>query len=135
PGLATVCDGIKTGIIYDVIERTHPFFSPAGFAMPAGFPKGNRSFTTAKVIAARAFPPPDLKYRYAKLLFDPVESEHGTHVAGIAAGDYGTSAPGPNGRAVQVSGIAPHAYLGNYRVLTIPTAQFGLDGNSPEIVA
>jgi subtilisin family serine protease len=135
PGLATAGDGIKIGIIDDGIERAHPFFSPAGFRMPAGFPKGNRTYTSAKVIVARAFPPPDLKYRYAKVPFDPVESEHGTHVAGIAAGDYGTSASGPNGRPVQVSGIAPHAYLGNYRVLTIPTAQFGLDGNSPEIVA
>jgi hypothetical protein len=27
----------------------------------------------------------------------PVESEHGTHVAGIAAGDHGTSAPGQAG--------------------------------------
>ena len=135
PALATAGDGIKIGIIDDGIDRTHPFFSPTGFTMPRGFPKGNPGYTTAKVIVARAFPPPDLKYRYAKLPFDPVESEHGTHVAGIAAGDYGTTAPGPGGKAVQVSGIAPHAYLGNYRVLTIPTAQFGLDGNSPEIVA
>ena len=135
PGLTTAGDGIKIGIIDDGIDQRHRFFSPAGFAMPSGYPKGNRSYTTAKVIAARAFPPPGLKYRYAKLPFDPVESYHGTHVAGIAAGDYGTTAPGPNGRPVQVSGIAPHAYLGNYRVLTIPTAQFGPDGNSPEIVA
>jgi hypothetical protein len=34
-----------------------------------------------------------------------------------------------------VSGIAPRAYLGNYKVLTIPTPRVGLDGNSPEIVA
>ena len=135
PGLATAGDGIKIGIIDDGIDRTHPFFSPAGFTMPAGFPKGNAAYTTPKVIAARAFPPPGLKYHYAKLPFDPAESEHGTHVAGIAAGDHETTAPGPSGRPVQVSGIAPHAYLGNYRVLTIPTAQFGLDGNSPEIVA
>ena len=52
---------------------------------------------------------------------------------GIACSVPGT--PGPNGRPVSVSGIAPRAYLGNYKVLTIPTAQFGLDGNSPEIVA
>jgi subtilisin family serine protease len=135
PGLATAGDGIKIGIIDDGIDRSHPFFSPAGFAMPRGFPKGNTAYTDAKVIVARAFPPPGLKYRYGKLPFDPVESEHGTHVAGIAAGDHGTTAPGPSGRPVQVSGIAPHAYLGNYKVLTIPTAQFGLDGNSPEIVA
>src|SRR5205823_9844372 len=80
------------------------------------------------------FPPPGASGRYAKLPFDPVESEHATHVAGIAAGDYGTTAPGPSG-TVKVSGIAPMAYLGNYKVLTIPTASFGLDGNSPEIVA
>src|SRR5207248_3754522 len=78
PGLATAGDGIKIGIVDDGIDRTHPFFSPAGFTMPAGFPKGNAAYTTAKVIAARAFPPPGLKYRYAKLPFDPAESEHGT---------------------------------------------------------
>src|SRR5439155_19674983 len=102
--------------------------------MPPGFPKGNHAYTTAKVIVARVFPPPGLRYRFAKLPFDPVQSEHGTHVAGIAAGDNGVSAAGPAGR-VKVSGVAPRAYLGNYRVLTIPTGQFGLDGNSPEIAA
>jgi subtilisin family serine protease len=134
PTLATTGDGMKIGIIDDGIEQTHPFFSAAGFSMPPGFPKGQAAYTTAKVIVARAFPPPGLKNRYAKLPFDPTESFHGTHVAGIAAGDHDTTAPGPNG-PVKVSGIAPRAYLGNYRVLTIPTPQFGPDGNSPEIVA
>ena len=55
-------------------------------------------------------------------------------MAGIAAGDHDTTARGPAG-TVQVSGIAPRAYIGNYRVRTIPTSGFGLDGNSPEIVA
>ena len=134
PTLATAGDGIKIGVIDDGIEQSHPFLSPAGFTMPAGYPKGNRAFTTAKVIVARSFPPPGATGRYARLPFDPNESEHGTHVAGIAAGDHDTTAPGPNG-PVKVSGIAPRAYLGNYRVLTIPTGAFGLDGNSPEIVA
>jgi subtilisin family serine protease len=134
--LATAGQGIKIGIIDDGIDQTHPFFSPSGLTMPAGFPKGQRAYTTAKVIVARSFPPPGLHWRYAKLPFDPSPdgSEHGTHVAGIAAGDHGTTAPGPNGN-VSLSGIAPMAYLGNYRVLTIPTDQVGLDGNSPEIVA
>jgi subtilisin family serine protease len=134
-GLATAGQGIKIGILDEGVDQTHEFFSPAGFTMPPGFPKGQRAFTTAKVIVARAFPPPDLHYRYAHVPFDPVESYHGTHVAGIAAGDNNTSAPGPTGGTVKVSGIAPRAYLGNYRVYTIPTAQFGLDGNSPEIAA
>jgi minor extracellular serine protease Vpr len=97
PNLQTAGAGIKIGIIDDGIEQTHPFFSPAGLTMPPGFPKGNTSYTTAKVIVARAFPPPGFAYRYAKLPFDPSQSFHGTHVAGIAAGDHGTTAPGPSG--------------------------------------
>jgi subtilisin family serine protease len=134
PTLATAGNGIKIGVIDDGVDQAHPFFSPAGFSMPAGYPKGNTAYTSAKVIVARSFPPPGANWRYANLPFDPVESEHATHVAGIAAGDHDTAARGPNG-TVQVSGIAPRAYLGNYRVLTIPTNGFGLDGNSPEIVA
>jgi subtilisin family serine protease len=134
--LESAGQGIKIGIVDDGIDWRHPFFSPIGFAMPPGFPKGNRAYTSAKVIAARSFPSPGPKSRYARLPFDPVNSVHGTHVAGIAAGDHGTTAPNPDGSgSVSVSGVAPRAYLGNYRVLTIPTGQFGLDGNSPEIVA
>jgi subtilisin family serine protease len=134
PTLATAGDGIKIGVIDDGVDQSHPFLSPAGFTVPPGYPKGNRAYTTAKVIVARSFPPPGASWRYARVPFDPTESEHGTHVAGIAAGDHDTTAPGPDG-PVKVSGIAPRAYVGNYRVLTIPTAAFGLDGNSPEIVA
>ena len=47
----------------------------------------------------------------------------------------GTPAPPPRG-GVKVSGIAPRAYIGNYKALSVPTdANVGLDGNAPEIVA
>jgi subtilisin family serine protease len=134
PTLATAGEGMKIGIIDDGVDQTHPFFSPSGFTMPPGFPKGNRAYTTAKVIVARVFAPPGADWPYARVPFDPTESEHGTHVAGIAAGDHGVAAGGPAGE-VKVSGIAPRAYIGNYRIGTIPTAGFGLDGNSPEIAA
>jgi subtilisin family serine protease len=130
PTLATAGQGIKVAVIDDGVDQTHPFFSPAGFTMPAGFPKGQRAFTTAKVIVARAFPPPGANWRYAKAPFDPTESEHGTHVAGIVAGDHDTTA-----RGLKVSGVAPRAYVGNYRIGTISTPGLGLDGNSPEIAA
>ena len=78
------------------------------------------------------FPSPSTTWKYAALPFDPQYSEHATHVAGIAAGDYDTLATGPRGH-VLVSGIAPKAYLGNYKALTVPTQDYGLDGNSPEI--
>ncbi len=132
PTLATAGQGMKIAIIDDGIDQTHSFFAPAGFTYPAGFPKGNTAFTTPKVIVARAFAPANETWKYARRPFDPTYSDHGINVAGIAAGDYNTPAVTPSGRFV-ASGIAPAAYLGNYKVLTVPTTDFGLDGNSPEI--
>ncbi len=57
-GLENAGEGIKIGIIDEGIDQTHPFFDPRGYTMPAGFPKGQTRYTTAKVIVARAFPPP-----------------------------------------------------------------------------
>ena len=65
--------------------------------------------------------------------FDPDGSEHGTHVAGIAAGLSGITGTSLGVTITGLSGVAPHAYLGSYRVLTTPTPSFGLDGNGPEI--
>jgi subtilisin family serine protease len=135
PTLATSGQGIKIGIVDDGLDQSHAFFSPNGYSYPAGFPKGNTTFTTPKVIVARAFSPASNTWRYAKTPFDPVNSDHATHVAGIAAGEHDTLASSPTGARVRVSGIAPAAYLGNYKVLTVPTTDFGLDGNSPEIAA
>ena len=132
--LSNAGQGIKIGIIDDGIDQTHPYFDPTGFTYPAGYPKGNTSYTTAKVIVARAFAPSGLEYANASLPFDPKFSSHGTHVAGIAAGNAGTTATF-NEKARTLSGVAPRAYLGNYKALTIPTEQFGLNGNSPEITA
>jgi minor extracellular serine protease Vpr len=47
-----------------------------------------------------------------KLRRPPIRTDIGTYVAGIAAGDFNTPTPlGP------ISGVAPGAFLGNYRVL------------------
>jgi subtilisin family serine protease len=134
PTLTTAGAGMKIAIIDDGLDRTHDFFDPTGFSYPAGFPKGNTAFTSPKVIVARAFAPAKPAWKYAGTPFDPLNSEHATNVAGIAAGDHDTIAKVPSG-TFKVSGIAPSAYLGNYKVLTVPTGSFGLDGNSPEIVA
>jgi subtilisin family serine protease len=131
PTLATAGQGLKIGVVDDGIDQAHPYFDPAGFAYPAGFPKGNTDYTSPKVIVARAFPSPSTHWRYAARPFDPQLSYHATHVAGIAAGDYDTPTE-PNGGS-PISGVAPKAYLGNYKALTVPTQDFGLDGNSPEI--
>jgi subtilisin family serine protease len=131
PGLQAAGGGIKIAIVDDGVDQRHPFFAPAGYTMPPGYPKGQRAYTTAKVIVARAFPPPGATWRHAAKPFDPEESGHGTHVAGIAAGNARTRADGRT-----ISGVAPRAYIGNYKALTIPTdADVGLDGNAPELVA
>ena len=127
--LSSAGNGVKIGIIDDGLDKTHPYFSARGYRMPPGFPKGQKSLTSAKVIVARAFAPRTPKWKYAKRAFDPLNSGHATHVAGIAAGNHRTQASG--GR---VSGVAPKAYLGNYKVLTVPSG-FGLNGNSAQIVA
>jgi subtilisin family serine protease len=134
PTLTTTGNGLKIAVIDDGLDRTHPFFDPAGYAYPAGYPKGNTAYTTPKVIVARAFAPATPAWKYARMPFDPANSEHATNVAGIAAGNHDTLATFGSSKA-RVSGIAPGAYLGNYKVLTIPTENYGLDGNSPEIVA
>jgi subtilisin family serine protease len=129
-GLSTAGQGVKIGIIDSGVDHSHPFFNPAGYTMPAGFPKGQRRFTNAKVIVARAFAPPTARTQAARLAFDGDNSSHGTHVAGIAAGNPGTQTGGP-----AVSGVAPRAYIGNYKALVRTDSGLSPNGNSPELVA
>ena len=128
--------GMKIGIIDDGIDQTSTFFNPAGFAYPPGFPKGNTAYATPKVIVARAFPGPG-SGAGGTLPLDRHFSFHGTHVAGIAAGDEGTFAPaGIDHPAIAgLSGVAPRAWLGNYRVFNVPVPFVGCcSAEDPEIV-
>jgi hypothetical protein len=132
PGLATAGQGMKIAIIDEGVDQSHPFFNPAGFTYPPGFPKGNTAFTTPKVIVARVFAPPGATSPLETLPYAGADGQddHGTIVAGVAAGDANTPAKG-----FRVSGIAPRAYLGNYKALAAPTPGVGLDGNAPELAA
>jgi len=133
--------GIKIGVVDDGVDMANPFFNPTGFSYPAGFPKGARRWTTPKVIVARAFPGPGSGRQGRLPLYGPA-SFHGTHVAGIAAGDAGTIAPagresffGPgHPQTSGLSGIAPRAQIGNYRVFNTPVPTGGYDAFTPQIV-
>jgi len=131
-GLGTAGEGMKIGVIDDGIDARHVFFDPSSFSYPSGFPKGLSAKTTPKVIVQRVFAPASPHYSLARSPFDPSQngSFHATHVAGIAAGDHNSQ-----DGALFLSGVAPDAFLGNYKALTIPTPGFGLDGNSAQIAA
>jgi minor extracellular serine protease Vpr len=125
--------GIKIGDIDSGIDETHPFFDPAGFSYPAGFPKcdaadstnhtanHNCEHVTPKVIVAKVF------YNKAAVSgFDAAGiGDHGTHTAGIAAGVTGKVATVSGVNIDDMSGVAPGAWLGNYNVFPndIPNAR------------
>ena len=132
PTLATAGQGIKIGIIDDGVDQTHPFFSPAGFTMPAGFPKGQTGLHDGEGDRRARLPASGRDWPYAEAPFDPKESEHGTHVAGIAAGDHDTTAR--HGRqGLRASRHAPTS--ATTRCSARSHTGLGLDGNSPEIAA
>ncbi len=109
--------GIKIAIIDSGIKIDNPFFNPAGFSYPPGYPKGDTAHTTPKVIVARAYFRPDLPPLSGEESPEPgpEASSHGTHVAGTAAGVANTSAT-IGGLTEVISGVAPRAYLMNYKV-------------------
>ncbi len=120
-GLQNAGAGIKIAILDTGIEHTHPAFRDPSLPVPAGFPicsGADCAYTNNKVIVARS---------YVKLSpLDPPEtsrpddysprdhSGHGTAVASVAAAVQGS------GGAIQFSGMAPKAYLGNYKIYGSP---------------
>jgi subtilisin family serine protease len=109
-------EGVRIGIIDSGIEASHPAFQDPAMTAPPGFPRysseEDAANTNGKVIVARS---------YVSLLprRDPDYSSrdrvgHGTALAAIAAG-VRTAAP-----LATVSGVAPKAYIGSYKVFGSP---------------
>jgi minor extracellular serine protease Vpr len=96
---------MKIAVVDTGIDISSPAMSGEGMTAPPGFPRGNIAFTNNKVIVAKTFLPSS----------DSTPADqfgHGTAVAAIAAGSLNTATIiGP------ISGVAPRAFLGNYRVL------------------
>ncbi|MCX6594665.1 MAG: S8 family serine peptidase [Acidobacteria bacterium] len=103
--------GVKIGIIDTGIDPDHPAMKDATLTMPEGFPKTRReadkAVITSKIIAARSY---DDLYDIAGATSARDMDGHGTGVAMSAAG-----AP-VKANFAQMSGMAPKAFLGAYRV-------------------
>ena len=110
--------GVKIAIIDTGIDQTHPAFQDPSLQPPDGFPKGDPAYTNGKVIVARSYVaqlagtdpatdrPDDITPRD--------RSGHGTAIAMIAAGAQNT------GPAATITGVAPKAWLGNYKIFGSP---------------
>jgi uncharacterized protein (TIGR03437 family) len=119
--------GIKIAIIDTGIDLIHPAFRDNQLTVPSGFPKCNvasdcSGFTNNKVIVARSY----VKRLAAGTGLNPAATSrpddysardfdgHGTAVAMCAAGETNS------GPAATITGMAPKAYLGSYKVFGSP---------------
>ncbi|HUS07652.1 MAG TPA: S8 family serine peptidase [Bryobacteraceae bacterium] len=106
-GMNNAGRGIKIGVIDTGIDNTHPGFQDTTLPAAAGFPKVNKAtdiaYTNNKIIVAR-------NYDGAAASSAKDVKGHGTSIAMVAAGVTNVSPQGP------ITGIAPKAYLGSYKV-------------------
>jgi minor extracellular serine protease Vpr len=119
-GQANAGAGVKIAVIDSGIDQNHPAMQDPSLQTPAGYPLGNASFTNSKVIVARSYvsqlPFPGVTPQFS-LPDDTTPSDHfghGTAIAMIAAGAP-VQAP-----LASISGVAPKAWLGNYKVYGTP---------------
>jgi minor extracellular serine protease Vpr len=103
--------GIKVAVLDTGVDLQHPGFSDPSLVPPAGFPMSdsaaNAAFVTNKIIVARSYGLSTIDGSVVPAL--PTDG-HGTGVGMIVAG---ATNPGPLG---PITGVAPKAFLGNYRV-------------------
>ncbi|MBC7927239.1 MAG: S8 family serine peptidase, partial [Bryobacteraceae bacterium] len=115
--------GVKIAILDTGIDISHPAMQDASLQYPEGFPKcrqeaGECAFVNTKVVAARSYVSMLVGTNPATSRPDDLSPRdrvgHGTAVAGIAAGVRST------GPAATITGVAPKAWLGNYKIFGSP---------------
>ncbi len=118
--------GVRIAILDSGIAVDHAMFDATGWEYPSGYPKGWPLYVTPKVITARAYFRPSDPPVAGEDTPSPgaAGSPHGTHAAAIAAGNPITLTL--FGQEQQLAGVAPGAYLMNYRVF-YPSARDGVE--------
>jgi uncharacterized protein (TIGR03437 family) len=137
-GVANAGKGIKIGLLDSGIDQTHPAFQDSTLTMPAGFPLCSGSadacnYTNSKVIVARSYVrqlagfsskdpvnlPDDTSVAPSPAYSTPDDYSprdhlgHGTATASCAAANTNTG-------TVTFTGMAPKAWLGNYKLAGSP---------------
>jgi hypothetical protein len=104
--------GVKIGILDTGVDASHPWLSDEEMPPLEGYPKvskeANLVYTSRKVIVARSYEELNGE-EYGRDAAD--RNSHGTSAAAAAA------AVPVEFRGLVLSGVAPMAYLGNYKVL------------------
>jgi minor extracellular serine protease Vpr len=126
--------GMKIAVLDTGIDQTHPAFQDPTLQMPNGFPICDAynqplcsSYTNNKVIVARSYvqqlagfndgQPPNPATSTPDDYTPRDRMGHGTGVASAAAGNQNTSpAVAAAGGGLAFSGMAPKAWLGNYKI-------------------
>jgi uncharacterized protein (TIGR03437 family) len=134
-GTANAGAGVKVAIIDGGIDQAHAAFQDSSLTPPAGFPKcagSDCAFTNSKVIVARSYIPlvaagapsnPAAESRPDDI--SPRDHVgHGTALAMIVAGVTNT------GPADTITGIAPKAWLGSYKIFGSPGVNDGTSGDA-----
>src|SRR5512140_3009218 len=121
-GIQNAGAGVKIGILATGIDQTHPAFQDSSLRAPAGSPKcqpADCAYTNNKVIVARSYVE-TLVYGEMPEYSRPDDVSprdrvgHGTAAAAVAAAARVT-AP-----VATISGVAPKAFLGNYKIYGSP---------------
>ena len=130
--------GVKIGIIDTGIDQNHPSFQDPSLSAPAGFPRCGpdevgdcRQWTNNKVIVARSYVSL-LNFQFGSSGQDTRPDDnsprdrvgHGTMAAMLAAGIRTTNS------GVALTGVAPKAYLGSYKVFGAPGVNDGTYANA-----
>jgi len=121
-GIQNAGAGVKIGILDSGIDQTHPAFQDPSLRAPAGYPKCQRAdcaYTSDKVIVARSYVE-TLVYGEMPEYSRPDDVSprdrvgHGTAAAAVAAASRVTTP------VATISGVAPKAFLGNYKIYGSP---------------
>ncbi len=140
-GASNAGKGIKIGIIDSGIDQTHPAFVRTDLSMPSGYPictaghPEDCAYTNNKVIVARSYVRQLALAAVTDAANPAAESQpddysprdhlgHGTAVASAAAAES-------NSGTVTFAGIAPKAWLGNYKIAGSPGVN---DGPTDDVV-